>query len=216
VNDLEAAIGELIFALRMSSSQAEIAAIAEQLQRLGEFRQSQRAASRLLEAGVHDLRVWRLAYPQAYLSVVTQEASRLAVEPALIWAIMRQESAFFPKAVSSSNAQGLMQVVPRTWDWLAELQQESPANPFDLAANIRYGTFYLKWLHDYFSTHQSDPELVISSYNRGQGYIKTLFESPIVGGNKDELYREIDALETREYLQKVVLNYQIYKLLYGN
>ena len=58
-----------------------------------------------------------------------------------------------------------------------------------------------------------DTELVVSSYNRGQGYIKRLFESPVVGQDKDELYREIDAF-AREYLQRVVVNYEIYKALY--
>ena len=52
------------------------------------------------------------------------------------------------------------------------------------------------------------------SYNRGQGYIKRLFESEYVAGSKDELYREIDTLEAREYLQRVMVNYEIYKQLY--
>ena len=55
---------------------------------------------------------------------------------------------------------------------------------------------------------------MVSSYNRGQGYIKRLFEGPVVGQDKDELYREIDAFETREYLQRVMVNYEIYKALY--
>ena len=211
INDLDGAQGELLFALRDAVDVPTRVALAESLQLLGEFRQSQRAGVDLLKAGVDDRRVWELAYPRAYPEAVSDEALRNGLEPALVWAIMRQESAFFPKALSSSNAQGLMQVIPSTWDWLAELQRETPGEPFDIATNVRYGSFYLRWLLNYLG---GDPELVIASYNRGQGYIKRLYEGSVVAANKDELYREIDALETREYLQRVSENYEVYKALY--
>jgi soluble lytic murein transglycosylase len=133
------------------------------------------------------------------------------VDNAWVWAIMKQESAFAPFAVSTSNAQGLMQVIPSTWGWLAELQRESPGDPFDPATNIRYGAYYLAWLERLF---EGDLELATASYNRGQGYIGRLFASPDIAGDKDELYRYIDALETREYLQIVTLNRDIYRALY--
>jgi soluble lytic murein transglycosylase len=212
LNDEDAAIGELVFALRAATAEGEIVALAEALQMLGEFRQSQVAAQRLVSAGSMDLRVWRVAWPQAYPEQVRQAAESFDVEPELIWAIMRQESAFYPLAVSTSNAQGLMQVVPTTWDWLAELQKEEPQDPFDPAANIRYGAFYLRWLLNYL---EDDLELVVASYNRGQGYMKRLYEGEVVAGDKIELYREIDALETRNYLQRVLLNYHVYLGLDG-
>lgn len=216
----QAAIGELLFALKSASSPEEILAIAEYLQSFGEYRQSQRAVSLLFSGPSaalvrQDIRAWRLAYPRAYEAEILLETQKYNLDPFLVWAIMRQESAFFPRAVSTSKAKGLMQVVPLTWDWLAELQKEAPGNPFDAATNIRYGVFYLNWLRNYFSDFNGDQELMIASYNRGQGYIKRLFESDYVNRQKDELYREIDALETREYLQQVSLNYEVYKQLYG-
>jgi soluble lytic murein transglycosylase len=213
VGDQEAAIGELLFALRRNTNPSEKVSIAEKLQNLGEYRQSYRASEELRGQGFNDARLWQLSYPKAYSTDVVAEAARHNLEPALVWAIMRQESAFYPQARSVSNAQGLMQVIPSTWDWLAELQKEAPGDPYAPATNIRYGAFYLRWLLDYLG---GDMELVIASYNRGQGYIKRLFESEYVAQNKDELYREIDALETREYLQRVMMNYQIYKELYKN
>ena len=213
VNDHEAAVGELVFALQRAFSEAEVVALGEMLQSLGEFRQSQRAAQRYVSRGSSDLRTWRLAYPTAYPELVRREAARNGIEPAWVWAIMRQESAFYPRALSFADARGLMQVIPSTWDWLAELQNEPPGDPFDPADNIRYGSYYLGYLMNYLG---DDPELVVSSYNRGQGYIKRLFEGSVVQGDKDEFYREIDAFETREYLQRVVVNYQVYKALYGD
>lgn len=214
VHDHDAAIGELVFALRAADDPAEIVALAEALQHShGEFRQSMRAASALIAQGLHDVRVWRLAWPRAHPAEVGHNAAAFDVEDALVWSIMRQESAFSRVALSRSNAMGLMQVIPSTWDWLAELQRERPGDPFDPKDNVRYGTYYLRWLLDYFD---GDLELVIASYNRGQGYIGRLFNGDVVQRDKDELYRQIDALETREYLQRVMVNLETYRLLYGS
>lgn len=211
--DQEAAIGELLFALRDAADEASTVVLGEALQALGEYRQGQRAAQPWLRAGSLEHRTWQLAYPQAYADLVLREAAVWQLEPALIWAVMRQESAFYPRAISTANAQGLMQVIPSTWTWLAELLRESPGDPFDPADNIRYGAYYLRWLKNYFD---GDLELVVSSYNRGQGYIRRLYQGEAVAGDKDELYRFIDAFETREYLQAVLHNYQVYRLLYDD
>ena len=105
-----------------------------------------------------------------------------------------------------------MQVIPSTWNWLAELRSEKPGDPFNPALNIKYGSTYLAWLMKLF---ENDLELTVASYNRGQGYIQRLFEGSVVGRDKDELYREIDTLETREYMQKVMLSVAIYRELYN-
>lgn len=227
-HDPEDAVGELVMALRDAGGSAlsasspygatadarreAIVTLAQSLQALGEFRHSVQAARDILPTDESDLRVWRLAYPTAYPEAVEEAAASADVPADLVWSIMRQESAFSPVAVSTSQAMGLMQVVPSTWDWLAELIGDAtPADPFDPDANIRYGTFYIGWLLRYFD---GDVELAVSSYNRGQGYIGRLFGSDYVAGDKDELYREIDAFETREYLQRVSLNLATYRVLY--
>lgn len=209
-DDAEGARLVLAFALRTATDEARIVALGEALQALGEYRVPQRAAAALLSEGSEQLRTWRLAYPEAWPDVVRVEAKRADVDPHLVWAVMRRESAFYPSAISRSGAQGLMQVMPTTWDWIAELQDEDPADPFEIADNIRYGVHYLGWLLDYFS---GDEELVVPSYNRGQGYIRRLYDSAEVRRDKDDLYRAIDALETREYLQNVLVTRWIYDRL---
>ena len=206
--DVEGARLVLIFALRAAASEAEQVALGEALHALGEFREPQRAATARVAAGSEQLRTWRLAYPEAWTQQVGREAKEAGVDPELIWAVMRRESAFYPDAISRSGAQGLMQVMPSTWDWLAELQNEPPADPFDVGANIRYGTFYLGWLRDHF---RGALPLAVASYNRGQGYIGRLFDSDDVRRDLDELVRAIDALETREYLQAVWRSYRVYQ-----
>lgn len=210
----DAAVGESLFALRRAEAGGDVATVldlAELLQSLDEYRQSTRAGRELLSAGIDDLRAWRLAYPPAYPLTVIPEAAENEIEPALIWAVMRQESAFSPVAVSRSNALGLMQVIPSTWDWIAEMRREQPANPFEVSSNIAYGATYLAWLLNYFD---GDEELVIAGYNGGQGYVRRIFESAWVAEDKHEFYREIDQPETREYLQRVYENMAVYRLLY--
>ena len=209
--DNEAAIGELTFALKTVTDEATTVTLAAELQRLGEYRQSSRAAEKFLYSGAWNLRTWQLAHPQAYPNNVYQEAMARDLEPELIWAVMREESRFYPKAISRSNARGLMQFISSTWDWMAEILNETPADPFHPPDNIRYGAEYLRWLIDYFN---GDLELVIPSYNGGQGYIRRLYEGPSINGDKEEFYRYIDKSETREYLQKVLLSYEIYKAIY--
>lgn len=209
-DDAEGARLVLAFALRAATDEAEIVALGEALQALDEYRIPQRAGAALLSDGSEQLRSWRLAYPEAWPDAVRGEAKRAGVDPHLVWAVMRRESAFYPGAISRSGAQGLMQVMPTTWDWIAELLDEAPADPFEVEDNIRYGVHYLGWLQAYFS---GDDELVVPSYNRGQGYIRRLYDSAEVRRDKDDLYRAIDALETREYLQNVAVTRWIYDRL---
>lgn len=214
VHEEEAAVGELLFGLRRAEEadlEEEVIGLAEMLQSMDEYRHSVSAARALLTAGNDNLRVWRLAYPPAWPELVLNAAQEEGVEPGLIWAVMRQESAYSEVAVSVANAQGLMQVIPSTWDWIAELRDETPRDPFDITANVEYGATYLAWLDNYFD---GDIELVIASYNGGQGYVRRLFESEWVNLDKNEFYREIDRPETREYLQRVYENLAVYRSLY--
>ena len=211
LHDFDAAAGELVLALYRAEDEAVATTIGQALQSVGEYRHSARVASSWLRQGSDNLSTWRLAYPRAYRDIVEREAERFDLEPELIWAVMRQESAFFPDAVSVSNAQGLLQVIPSTWEWIAELKGEAPGDPFDPEDNIRYGAYYLRWLLNYWD---GDVELVITSYNGGQGYIGRIFGADHVDGDRDDFYRFIDRGEPRDYLQQVMMHYEMYRALY--
>lgn len=211
--DAEAAAGELRFALRDAEDEASAIDLAEALDRLGDYLPSYRAANAWVQKGSRDVRTWRLAYPRAYRDVVEAQAATWEVDPYFVWAVMRQESIYYPRAVSRSKAQGLMQVVPATWNWLAELKREAPGDSFDPHDNIRYGTYYLRYLLNMF---EGDLELTAAAYNGGPGRISRLYAAAPVNSNRDDFLRFIDSDETREYVQRVLLNYHIYKVLYGD
>lgn len=208
-----AAAGELSFALRSISTEEELVIIGTKLNSLGDYMQSARVAQKFIDNGSKNLDVWRIAYPLAYPDLVFQQASEKGLEPTLMWSVMRVESVYFPRALSWADARGLMQFIDSTWEWMAERMGETPGDPYLPADNIRYGAEYLKYLLEYFD---GDVELAVPAYNGGQGFIKRLYEGDVVNQNKAEYYRRINKTETREYLQKVLVAKEIYRILYSN
>lgn len=97
-------------------------------------------------------------YIKKYESIIHKAAEQFDVEPHLIKAIMKAESAFDPNAISESGAQGLMQLMPTTADDMRV------NNPFDPEENILGGTRYLSLLLKRF---KQDKRLAIAAYNVG-------------------------------------------------
>ncbi len=208
--DTEAALGELLIALGTTQSEAEAVAVAEALQAMGEYGASAERARRFVDAGSRARRTYRVAYPRAYEGAVRSAALEFGVPPALLWAVMRQESLFYPRAVSVSSAKGPMQFVPGTWEYVAELLNEPPADPFDPAASARYGAFYLSRLLESFGGNLAQS---VAAYNGGPGYVGRLLEEPRILDEAD-FYRFITRDETREYVSRVLYNYALYTELY--
>ena len=211
VGDHEAALGELLIALAEAQDEKTTITLAEALQAQGEYGASSEAAREWLERGSQARRTYRAAYPRPYLKTVQTQAHAHNVEANFIWAVMRQESHFYPRALSTSDAQGLLQIVPDTWAYLAELLGETPAYPFATGSNIRYGTFYISTLLESFAGNLSESA---AAYNGGPGYIGRLLEEPHIQ-TRDDFLRFIGRDETREYVQRVMHNLTVYRALYG-
>jgi TPR repeat protein len=99
---------------------------------------------------------------QKVLELISRLAPEYGVSPRLALAVIRAESNFDPVAVSSKNAQGLMQLIPETAD------RFNVRKPFDPEQNIRGGLAYLRWLLAYF---KGDVNLVAAAYNAGEGAV---------------------------------------------
>jgi membrane-bound lytic murein transglycosylase C len=160
-----------------------------------------------------------------YQAWVKNYASEFGVPESLIYAVMETESAFNPKAVSRSNAIGLMQVKAEAagkdvYQYIdAKPGQPSLDELFDSEKNIRMGTAYLGLLkHDYLSDILDDKikqMVTISSYNGGIKTVLGLFgktpEAAIKRLNHmkpNQVYRKLrydhHSDETRHYLDKVM------------
>lgn len=97
-------------------------------------------------------------YIDKYVSIIEQASNIYNVNPSLIKAVIKAESAFDPKAVSHKGAQGLMQLMPATADLMLV------SDPFDPTDNIFGGTKYLRGLLDRFDQNM---ELAVAAYNAG-------------------------------------------------
>ncbi len=123
------------------------------------------------------------------IEVLINEASKTqGLSPALIKAVIRAESNFNSRAVSSAGAQGLMQLMPGTAEDLRL------GNPFDPEENIHGGTRYLRYLLDRFD---QDLRLAIAAYHAGPGTVSRHGGVPPIE-------------KTEHYLKKVLRFYEFY------
>ncbi|HAL61910.1 MAG TPA: hypothetical protein DCP08_05815, partial [Chloroflexi bacterium] len=203
---------ELLFAARFGESPAMKLTMAEALMERGHLSQAQAIATETVKSlDAAPFSLWRLAYPKPYEQEVKAATQEWGVDPLLIYAIMREESRYDPEAISRAYAQGLMQIIPSTRDWIAEqLKIEiDPTEIFDPGMNIRLGAWYLRHLVDYF---EGDLDYAVAGYNGGPGNVNKWKENPLVQ-EKADFFRWIGLSETREYVPKVLLSYEVYRWL---
>ncbi len=153
----------------------------------------------------------RVRYPRAYWDLFSSASTRLALDPYLVLALSRQESLFNPRATSSSNARGLMQLIPSTARKMATQQgmDTDQIRLYDPSVNVQLGTAYLKNLFEMF---HGDEFHAVAAYNGGENaVIKWLAKSP---GPDDEWVENIAYKETRDYVKKVIGGRREYLLLY--
>lgn len=133
------------------------------------------------------------------------------VDPALVHAVMRQESRFNTKALSQSGASGLMQLMPSTASYIAQKQgygdDVTHTHP---EMNVRLGQDYLSYLLEN-SAVKGDVVSMLVAYNAGPGNLRKWQEKS--GDNTDMLLfiETIPVKETREYVKRVMTNYWIYR-----
>jgi len=124
--------------------------------------------------------------PEDFSAVIDRLARRQNLDPGLVRAVIRVESGFNTRAVSSKGARGLMQLMPAT------ARQLGVDNAFDAVQNVRAGTEYLRRMIDRFG---GNLELGLASYNAGAGAV--------------DRYGGIPPFEeTTRYVRKVLREYR--------
>ena len=157
--------------------------------------------------------VWLTAYAMPFESFIVARSTTAGVDPMLTAGLIRQESAYDPEAHSHANAMGLMQLLPKTARRFAKQAKVRYSTPmlFEPDYNIHLGTIYFAGLqHDFGSV-----ESALAAYNAG--------EERVAFWTSGQSYREpaefVDSIpftETREYVEIVTRNADIYRKLYGS
>ena len=155
---------------------------------------------------------YKLAYPRHWVEEINIAGKKLDLDPYFIIALIKEESHFDEKARSSSNATGLMQLMPETANYMtSKLSIDIPvlANLDNPRTNIYLGCNYLKYLKDRFN----DDLLVTAAYNGGEGSVNKWVRNYSTK-DYDEFIENIPYDETRNYIKKVFRSYHLYKKIY--
>ena len=153
----------------------------------------------------------RQRYPLPFRDSIVTHSQETGVDPAYVYAVIRQESRFTTSARSGVGAAGLMQVMPATARWTArKLGIPYDGSLHDLDTNLRIGTGYLKLLLDDFG---GSLPLAVAAYNAGPNRPKAWRNGPVLEG---AIWAEnIPFGETRDYVQKVLANTTNYAVVLG-
>jgi len=217
-----AALNEYIrpeIALSPTSKEWGALAEAEIYQSFGETTRSLQAMKRSgipflsLPVSQIPLPYWKLAFPEPYWPALSENAQTNGLDPFLVAALIRQESEFNAGVVSYANAYGLMQMLPSTGKQIAKRTGDKrfvTSELLDPNKNLKWGTIYLRQAIDRWDGHV---EYALASYNAGDTPVKAW-----VGANDyrdmPEWVESIPYTQTREYVQAIVRNRELYRAIY--
>jgi len=207
-------------ASRMGEGVAERTALARMYLRADMPLQAIRSLNSVLSAVVAHERLslpvefWRSFFPQRYWEEALEATKSTRVDPWLILGVIRQESAFNTRAISRSDARGLMQLLPSTG---REVYRRIGLGVFrddvlfDPQINVRLGAQYLGGLAE---IHRGNLILMLAAYNAGPSRLKR-WQQELSMADWDEFIERLPFEETRLYVKSVLRNYGVYKQLYS-
>lgn len=155
---------------------------------------------------------WKSLFPLPYEAALRREAAKNDFDPMFAAGLIRQESTFQADAVSHANAIGLMQVLPKTGKLLAkQIKVRYAKNKlFEPDYNIAIGMVYIASL----VKQTGAPEYAAAAYNAGEDRIAA-WKAERNYEEIPEVVESIPFTETREYVQIVLRNTQVYRMIYG-
>jgi soluble lytic murein transglycosylase len=166
------------------------------------------AAGPLFQRAVNEFNL-----PLTNADVIRQQAAQKRLDPALIAAVIYAETKFDPRP-SAAGAQGLMQILPQTAEFLARRSGATTFTTADLATpqvNIAYGSYYLRYLLD---EYDGSTVLALAAYNGGEANVNSWLVRARAGGRRLTI-SQIPFPETRAYVVKVLQAQRDYRRTYS-
>ena len=157
---------------------------------------------------------WEALFPKAYWPDLHKYSTLNGLDPYLVASLIRQESEFNAAAISRANAVGLMQLLPKTGKTVArqiKLRGYSAPQLYTPSVNLQLGTRYFK---DMVNKYNGQFEYALAAYNAGTDRVEDWLGQ---GHYRDpqEFVESIPFTETREYVQAILRNANVYRQLYG-
>lgn len=188
---------------------------ADALRRDGQPASALVLARRALVLGARaDTRTYRLIYPMLHRDELFEFSERAGVDPLLVAALIRQESAWDTTARSRVGALGLMQMMPATGRLVAQSLGVRPFTPeklYDPTVNLRFGTHYLAQTLRRFNGNLIH---ALAGYNAGPNRIAR-WSTPATEDDPELFIERIGFTETRDYVRLIQRNAAVYRVLYG-
>jgi len=152
-------------------------------------------------------------YPMEFTDLICRYAAQEGLEPAYVASVILAESSYRPDAVSSVNAQGLMQLMPDTAEWIAGKFDESyvEGSLFNPETNIKYGCWYLGFLMERYG---GDKTCASAAYHSGQGTVDKWLKDPQYSLDGHTL-SVIPGSNADTYVNRILEYYEKYDELYA-
>jgi soluble lytic murein transglycosylase len=150
--------------------------------------------------------------PLEYQDIIRQQASEKHLDAAFVAAVIDAETKFSPRP-SSAGAEGLMQILPATAEFLAHRSGAQTFTVADLATpqvNIAYGSYYLRYLLDEYGGSES---LALAAYNGGETNVNRWLTRARAEHHRFTV-RDIPFAETRNYVTRVMSLQRRYRRTY--
>ncbi len=146
-----------------------------------------------------------------YQDQINEYSNKYNVDPLLTASIVKVESDFDNDAQSHQGAKGLMQLLDETAKHSAEVIGEDyyPDKLNDIDYNLKLGVGYYNYLYNYYN----NKELALAAYNGGVGNVDKWIDQGILDKENPDISK-IPFDETRQYVTKVMANYEVYKTFY--
>ncbi len=155
----------------------------------------------------------KLIYPLGFIGLVEPESRQRALDPLLLTALIRQESAFHPGATSFADARGLTQFIPGTARDVAAALGLTTFQPDDLYhpdVAVKFGAHYLAGL---LARFDNNAYLSLAGYNGGPGNVARWARNG-AADDVDRFVDQIDFSETSGFVKAVITNYTLYRAIY--
>ena len=152
-------------------------------------------------------------YPRPFVDLIREAALAHEVHASWIWGPMRQESCFNPRARSSSDARGLIQIMPETGRFIAAQRGWETFDPellWDPELNIDFGTWYVSYLKGIVGGNRLLD--VLAAYNGGPGRL-TRWRDQLPTRDDDIFISAIPVDETRNFAHWVYTNVRMYDVI---